>query len=115
MALDYRFRTVDFRPAPEGWRTAWITADGLDVLPMPGWLVREEFEYDSPNSDDSARSTGYRDVIAARVEDYGIEAIDATDTSFWFILGPGQSEPTKEEVAAEISRRKAALEAKGPR
>lgn len=113
MAKDYRLRTVDFRPAPEGWRTAWITSEGLEVTPMPGWLVREESEHDSHNSDDG-RSTGYRDVIATRVEDYGIEAIDPIDVSFWFVLGPGERKPTEDEVAAEIARRKAAREAKGP-
>lgn len=104
MALDYRFRTVDFRPAPEGWRIAWIIKNRLDIAPMPGWIVREEFEYDSPNSDDG-RSTGSRDVVATRVEDYGIEPIEASDRSFWFILGPGESEPTAEEVEAEVARR----------
>lgn len=104
MAPDYRFRTVDFRPAPEGWRTAWITPSGLYIAPMPGWVIREEFEYDSPNSDEG-RSTGSRDIVAARVEDYGIEAIDAADRSFWLILGPGEPTPTEEETAAEAARR----------
>lgn len=105
MALEYRFRTVDFRPAPEGWRIAWITEDRLDIAPMPGWIIREEFEYDSPNSDDG-RSTGARDIVAARVEDWGVEPVESVDGGFWFILGPGEPQPTEDEVTAEIARRK---------
>lgn len=111
MALSTLFRAVDFRPA-EGWRSAWITADGFDVVPMPGWLVREEFEYEEPNGEDDARSTGYRDVVATRVEDHAIEAIDSLDRSFWFVYGPGQPEPTEKELADEIARRKATQAAK---
>lgn len=105
MALEYRFRIVDFRPAPEGWRIAWITKDGLEVTPMPGWAVREEFEYDGPNSDDG-RSTGSRDVVACRIDETVAEPLDySTDTGFWFLLGPGERKPTAEEVEAEVDRR----------
>lgn len=103
MALEYRFRTADFRPAPEGWRTVWITQQGMTIAPMPGWIIREEYEFDTPNSD--GRSTGSRDVVAGRLEEYGVEPIDFTDKSFWFILGPGEAEPGDAEVAAEIRRR----------
>ncbi|MEU9183355.1 hypothetical protein AB0D14_02055 [Streptomyces sp. NPDC048484] len=105
MALDYRFRTVDFRPAPEGWRIAWLTQGRLDIAPMPGWIIREEFEFDSSTSEDG-RSTGARDIAAARVEDWGVEPIEATDSGFWFILGPGEPRPTEDEVTAEIAHRK---------
>ncbi|MFJ7242352.1 hypothetical protein ACIQWB_35235 [Streptomyces olivaceus] len=107
MTEEYRWRTVDFRPAPDGWRTAWITRDGLEICTMPGWLIREEIEHASPNSD--GQSTGYRDVIASRIDHNGIEPIETvSDASFWYILAPGEDVPTSTEVAAEIDRRKPA-------
>ncbi|MFF9153832.1 hypothetical protein ACF1AB_16565 [Streptomyces sp. NPDC014846] len=105
MALEYRYRTVDFRPAPDGWRTAWITRDGLAVMPMPGWIVQEEVEHNDQHTDDG-RPTGHRNVVAGRIEDNGIEPIEcAVDREFWLVLGPGEAEPTSDEVAIETSRR----------
>ncbi|MFF4823130.1 hypothetical protein ACFY20_08845 [Streptomyces sp. NPDC001312] len=100
MATEYCMRTVDFRPAPAGWRIVWLTDSGVDIAPMPGWIVREELECER------GRSTGYRDVVATRVEDHGAEPISlGTDVNFWYVLGPGEPEPTLEAAAAERERR----------
>lgn len=106
MTTDYEFRTVDFRPALSGWRIAYATPDGPQIEPMPGWLIREEVEYDTHTGDVTAR-TGSRQVVAAHL--VGSEAEPAHGhAEFWCVLGPGQSEPTEAEAAEEITRRYAA-------
>lgn len=103
MTTNYEFRTVDFRPAPPGWRIAYATADGTRVKPMPGWLIREEVEYDTDTYDVVAR-TGARDVVAAHLVGSEAERADGHD-DFWRVLGPGEPDPTAEEVAAKMARR----------
>ncbi|KUL26611.1 hypothetical protein [Streptomyces regalis] len=103
MSTDYRFRTVDFRPAPPGWRIAFATILGPVVEPMPGWLIREEIECDT-DTGDVIKRTGSREVVAALVvESEASPAYD--DPGFWHLLGPGEREPTAEETAEEMARR----------
>lgn len=103
MATEYRFRTVDFRPAPPGWRIAFATTLGPIVEPMPGWLIREEVEYDT-RTEDFVTCTGSREVVAAQVVEG--EASSVTENpEFWCVLGPGEPDPTAEETATEMKRR----------
>ncbi|MEU0069545.1 hypothetical protein ABZ027_08370 [Streptomyces sp. NPDC006332] len=103
MATTYRFRTVDFRTAPPGWRIAFATALGPIVEPMPGWLIREEVEYDT-RTEDSVTCTGSREVVAALVVE-GEAAPAYSHPDFWQILGPGEPDPTPEETAEKVARR----------
>lgn len=105
MATDYKLRVVDFRPTPRGWRIAYATALGPIVEPMPGWLIREEVEYDT-DTGDAGTVTGFREVLAAIVVEG--EASPANEhPDFWYVLGPGQLDPTPEETAEEMAARKA--------
>jgi hypothetical protein len=105
MATAAEYRTADFRPAPDGWRIVYLLTDGtIEYEPMPGWLIREEVEYDSNTFEDIA-VTGHRTVVAAQLVDCTL--IPADDhSSFWHVLGPGQPDPTPEEAAAEQARRR---------
>lgn len=104
MPTDYKFRTVDFRPAPTGWRIAFATNDGPVIEPMPGWLIREEIEYDTRTADVVTR-TGFREVVAAIVVES--EASPATEhPDFWHVLGPSEPPPTAEATAAVMAQRK---------
>lgn len=108
MAKPYTdYRTLGFQPAPPGWRTVWLDDQGIHIYPMPGWITQTEAEYDG-FSHEYLRDTDYRNTVATRVEDYGVEPIRVSDGHFWFVLGPDEPEPTKEEAAAERARRKAA-------
>ncbi|MBY8879754.1 hypothetical protein [Actinacidiphila acidipaludis] len=106
MGRDYRFNTIDFRPAAPGWRYVVLAEDGtMQVLPLPGWLIQEEIEYPSAGSDDGT-PTGSRRVVAARMEDDYVEAFSSMP-SFWCVIGPGEDEPSQQEVAEEQGRREA--------
>lgn len=103
---NYDFRTIDFRPAPPGWRIAYtITPEEPRIEPMPGWLIREEVEirYEGETCEVIAR-TGTREVVAARMDE--AEVAPATnDVDFWCVLGPGEPDPTPEEYAEELKLR----------
>lgn len=101
--FDYRFRTVDFRPAPPGWRVVFLDGTGrAAITPMPGWLIQEEVEVEG----DEERPTGTRDVVASYVEENGVEPIRG-DAYFWYVLAPGEDGPTPEEQAAQHRLREA--------
>lgn len=105
MNTQFKFRTVDFRPAPPGWRIAFATTLGPVVEPMPGWLIREEVEYDT-RTEDVVACTGSREVVATIVVESEAAPADS-HPDFWHVLGPGEPDPTPEETAEEIARRAA--------
>lgn len=103
---EYVLRTVDFRPAAlPGWRALYLNhPSGRRVLPVVGWLIQQEVERDSW---DSETPTGERRVIAAVLADE-CEVMPVSDYAiagtFWYVLEPGESEPTSEEEAKERER-----------
>ncbi|MFI1394091.1 hypothetical protein [Streptomyces sp. NPDC020681] len=107
MATDVKFRVIDVRPT-DGWRVALITPNGLSLEPMPGWLVQEEVEYDDHTLEDTGL-TGFRQIVASVCVDGDLQPIDDVG-GFWLVIGPGQLEPTPDEVAKETDRRRRALE-----
>lgn len=107
MTADYQFRTVDFRPAPPGWRIAYATSDGPRTEPMPGWLIREEVECDT-HTGDVIKRTGSREVVAAQIVESEASPV-YDDHKFWCLLGPGESAPTPQEAADEMARRNVAV------
>jgi hypothetical protein len=70
---------------------------------MPGWLVREEVEYDTSTLDVIAH-TGSRDVVAAHMVEGDVEPAHQ-HKDFWHVLGPGQLQPSLRETADEMKRR----------
>lgn len=95
-------RNVDIRPA-EGWRIARITPDGCQYEAMPGWLIQEEVTYDA-SSGDTTGTTGFRQLVPGALIGTQLEAADQF-ASFWQVLGPGEPEPTQDDVIVEMSRR----------
>src|SRR5258708_3802513 len=93
--------TVDFRPAPAGWRIAFLFPDhgGAATMPMPGWVVQEEvgsqFESDTPTS---------RQVVAAMIVDGKImSALD--NPAFWQVLAPTLPDPDQDEIDEALAER----------
>jgi hypothetical protein len=105
MITNHEFRTVDFRPAPRGWRLVYATIRGPRIEPLPGWLIREEVEYDTDTYEVVAR-TGDRDVVPGHLVDGEIQPAHRHE-NFWHVLGPGQDQPSLKQTAAEMRRRAA--------
>lgn len=103
MTSEYAFYTVDFRPAPSGWRIAYATTLGSIVEPMPGWIVREEVECNT-NTGDVVTRSGLREVVAAGLVEYEVTPANEIP-DFWYVIGPGNPDPTPEEIEEEIARR----------
>jgi hypothetical protein len=89
--------TIDFRPAPSGWRTAYLVDEepGFITIPMPGWLVQEEVLYNIQTGQDLDK-TGHRRVIAGDFD--GAEVVEADASNLWCVLSPDTPEPTAEDV-----------------
>ncbi len=104
MPRDYRFRTIDLRPA-DGWRATYLYATGLHIEHMAGWLIQEEVEYDTDTSEDTG-PTGFRRIVAAVYDEEDRELKPtADDGCFWTVLAPGQPEPDQTQVDAELALR----------
>jgi hypothetical protein len=97
------WQTIDFRPAPPGWRVAVINPDGtLWIDHIAGWLIQElETQY------------GTTRRAAAAVHDYdligcGVIDLDTADPDGcnWKILPPGEEPPSEQELQREIKRRR---------
>ncbi len=111
------WRTVDFRPAPPGWRVYAFFEEKLIVEPIAGWLIQDAFLYDSESDavvpDETAKRTGgpeRRVIPGISVAGYSwsVEPIDEgtqPDDHTWQILPPGAPEPSPEEIDRELQRR----------
>jgi hypothetical protein len=109
------WQTVDFRPAPPGWRVVSLFGDRRDVLPMAGWLIQERYLLDDndkvvPEPDDSVRSRERRIAPGVMVEGYGWCVVPSDENmpevdNTWMVLAPDQPEPSEEEQTAEVQRR----------
>ncbi|NJP28074.1 hypothetical protein FLW53_28515 [Microbispora sp. SCL1-1] len=100
------YRSVDFHPAPPGWRSVFLADDGtITTEPMPGWLIQEEIEFDAETFEDIS-PTGYRRVVASYMD--GAELEPVSDFSgFWCVISPDQPLPTAEQAAEELASRRA--------
>lgn len=101
---------VDFRPsALADWRAVYLTTgEGYQVYPIAGWLIQEERAYyrDTEELAEHVNRLSRR-VVPAHCDGDG-NVVDATEpSSFWCLMGPGDSEPTAEYEAAERAHRAA--------
>jgi hypothetical protein len=103
MAVSH-YRDIDFRPAPPGWRMYFLAGNGvgLRTYPVAGWLIQEATgeEYE-PQTEVPAQDRDRRVVPAFWNRDFGVELQPADlggDDPQW-VLGPGQPDPTAEEIA----------------
>jgi len=101
----------DFRPAPPGWRLAYLTDSplGYFTIAMPGWMVQVETRYNlvtSATQDPPPLADRPRRVAAATSYGDGtIEAVEGGDSSnFWQVIDPTNPEPTTDQAAAERAR-----------
>jgi hypothetical protein len=115
------WNTIDFRPAPPGWRVVFLWDKQREVLPIAGWLIQERYSQGSqdpyPLSDalgDDEKVFGRRRRVIAgtAVKGYGwvVQAIDDNlddVADVWRILGPGEPEATDEEEKEERAARAA--------
>lgn len=100
---DTSWRTVDFRPACAGWRVIHLGhdapsrtwTDAWSARPLAGWLIRED-------------DNGDRQVVAADVDEDGEVLrvrVGLPNVSAWYIAGPGDPDPTPDEIRAELDAR----------
>jgi hypothetical protein len=109
------WQTLDFRPAPAGWRVAWIwDNDHYEVTPVAGWLLQERYYFDEDDEyvdADVPRMGRPRRAIPAIVSEgsgFTAEAIDENvgdSRSVWRVLSPDEPEPDLPQRKAEIARR----------
>jgi hypothetical protein len=106
--LSRAWRTLDFKPAPPGWRVVYLNSDKRQVVPMAGWIVQELYllDIDADQAHD-VESPERRVFPGVCLDAYGweVEPVDSDASLLWMILGPGQTEPGEEEEAEERARR----------
>jgi hypothetical protein len=86
-----------------------LFGDRCDITPIAGWLVQEGFTYNEQEGE-AAKPEHHRIVpgICAEGFSWSVEPIDENlnaDLETWKVLGPGEPEPTDDEVRVEIERR----------
>ena len=98
------WRTIDFRPAPAGWRAIGLSEDedgrGWYSLALPGWLIQEECRYAGAAMDEPAEDRDRR-IVAAFDENGRLWEADESMTDFWYVVGPGDPDPSQEEATRE--------------
>lgn len=111
----YQYDDYDFRPcAVPGWRVAYLDpkADDLHhVWAMAGWLVQVEHRYtirpSGHDCEDRPLDQRPRQMAPAHMDGTGYLSDPTEDDSFWYILGPSDPAPTREQAAAELRERQA--------
>jgi len=111
------WNTIDFRPAPPGWRAIYLHPGEREVVPIAGWLIQERYTQhgqspprlvDTLNEDEQVFGRQRR-VIPGFVSidgDWTVRPIDMYDngTDVWYVLAPGDPEPdASEERQARVS------------
>lgn len=95
---DYMWVTVNFIPAPPGWRILFKDEAVIFTHPLPGWLIQDRVTEKDPIDIRDRR------VIAAQVEDWGeLYPVDFNHDSFVGILGPGEDTIALEKVTPSKS------------
>ena len=114
--MSMAWRTVDFRPAPPGWRVLAIFHQGKrDGIPMAGWLIQDAVEYDNATDTAVRPSTSLgpaggtdRRVIPAVVNPgfgWQVEPLDwEPGSNTWKVLGPGEPDPSEAEWATAVEQ-----------
>ncbi|KAB8167045.1 hypothetical protein FH609_011620 [Streptomyces sp. 3MP-14] len=103
--MQTEYRTISFHPAV-GWRAVYLgdTPGETHVIPVAGWLVREEVVYDQADQIDRQRTPAADDrerlVVAGIASDATVEPADLAD-NFWLLLAPGEQPPTPTEAETE--------------
>lgn len=106
--------TVDFKPAPPGWRLAYLEeekehlAPQLYIRPFPGWLVQESQWYTVHNDEPMIRKVPppehallERRVVAGDIDPHDsglatvVPALDFGPATFWKLLAPGEERPSE--------------------
>jgi hypothetical protein len=118
----YEWRTVEFHPAPAGWRVGlppWPGQEDCVEVAMPGWLVQEEMFYDHSTdgyvveaSEDGLPIPRTRRIVASLLVEGTVEAVDdeAHAGDVFVVLGPYEQfteahrECLKEEAAIRRQR-----------
>lgn len=94
-----------FAPAPTGWRAVYVYEDaselGHEFLPVAGWLTIEaESLYDDPSISVRAAVINPESPAELMAVDDLDDGMDPTyHRDFWKILGPGEPEPTGDDIA----------------
>lgn len=87
------WRTVDFRPAPPGWRAVYLPPGQPTYQhAMPGWLVQ-------------ATDDGRYRVTAGALALQDVTPVPAAGEDFWLLLSPEEGDPPPEMQLAERRRR----------
>lgn len=104
---------VGFSPAPIGWRAVYVLGAGQSYsVPVPGWELQErwfeshEFADPEPSGDEPVGNRMRQVVPTIMGERQYVMAADL-EPGFWQVLGPGELDPTSEEIAEEIKFRAA--------
>jgi hypothetical protein len=112
--MNQGWRNLDFRPAPAGWRAAWIDDAGtLTVEAMPGWLIQEVEWYDDDGTNaEQTQEPGDRErrviaTFASQEEVLGIDDALSENGDIWKLVAPGEPDPTEVEAHIEFARRQA--------
>lgn len=124
MAHDVRlmsnwWNTIDFHPAPPGWRVVYLYPQIRQTFPIAGWLIQDRYTQGvvdpypvSIDLDSEEQVLGRRrrviPGIVTEVYDWAVQAIDDNhedNDNIWKVLAPGEPDPTDEEEQAERARR----------
>lgn len=106
---DTTTRQIGFAPvAVPGWRITFIDVDNdkqsYSVKPLAGWCTVEYIE------DGKAILTG---TLAAYCTETGhVFEVEEEDDYAWKVLGPGEPDPTEDQIIDELVRRRRIVEAK---
>lgn len=112
----YQWETVDFRPAPAGWRLVYWFPDEqkMELRPCPGWLIQEQRAYDSDTYESATTyddSPPDRRVVAATIGSGSIHVDDEVDdATLYGVIGPGESPPPENALSEEMDRRQRILQ-----
>lgn len=113
------WNTIDFRPAPPGWRAIHLHPSGREVVPIAGWLIQERYTQQSGSlpqitndlNDDERVFGRQRRIIAGYVSieyDWTVWPIDRYEggqAEVWHVLPPGAPEPDEADEQAERANR----------
>lgn len=98
-----KWRTIDFRPAPPGWRAVIAHETlGLSDHVVAGWVVLEEIDDEYRTLVDVPAEDRERQVMAAGHADDGIVMeigllVPAPGNKVIEVLGPGEADMTEAE------------------
>jgi len=104
------WRTLDFHADYTGWRAVYLNDDNPQwtVEHVVGWLIQEDVLFDArtcenlPPNDQPALPN--RRVVAGVIDRGVIEAASESE-NFWYLLAPGDLDPTEQAARNEHHHR----------